>query len=78
MMLRVCGVGDFAGVSDPANEKSSAHVHRRHSRWAQRGVWERVFKALSTDADNEYALIDATLVRAHQHAAGGKKGGPRS
>ncbi len=78
MMLRVCGVGDFAGVSDPANEESSAHVHRHHSRWAQKGVWERVFKALSTDPNNEYAMIDATIVRAHQHAAGGKKADPEA
>src|SRR5690348_9465636 len=51
------------------------NVHRRFSRWAQSGVWLRVFEALSSDADNEYAMIDATIVRAHQHSAGaGKKG----
>jgi len=27
------------------------------------------------DADNEYAMIDATIVRAHQHSAGEKKVG---
>ena len=42
-------------------------VHTRFRRWAQGGVWERVFTALSADADNEYAMIDATIVRAHQH-----------
>lgn len=52
------------------------NVHRRHSRWSKKGVWERVFKALSADPDNEFALIDSTIVRAHQHAAGGKKGEP--
>jgi transposase len=50
------------------------NVHRRFSRWAASGVWERVFAALSSDADHEYALIDATIVRAHQHSAGAKKG----
>ena len=45
-------------------------VHTRHTRWAQSGVWERVFKALAADADNEYAMIDSTIVRAHQHSAG--------
>lgn len=49
------------------------HVHRRHSRWAERGVWERVFKALSADAENAYAMIDATIVRAHQPSAGARK-----
>ena len=49
-------------------------VHSRHRRWCETGVWERVFKALAEDADNEYAMIDSTIVRAHQHAAGGKGG----
>jgi transposase len=48
-------------------------VHTRHSRWAKSGVWERVFKALAADADNEYAMIDSTIVRAHQHSAGAPK-----
>lgn len=50
------------------------NVHRRHSRWAQKGVWERIFKELSKDADNEYGMIDSTIVRAHQDSAGAKKG----
>lgn len=50
-------------------------VHRRFSRWAASGVWERVFQALSVDADNEYAMLDATIVRAHQHSAGARKKG---
>jgi transposase len=49
-------------------------VHSRHRRWCETGVWERVFKTLAEDADNEYAMIDSTIVRAHQHAAGGKGG----
>lgn len=48
-------------------------VHTRHSRWAKSGVWERIFKVLAEDADNEYAMIDATIVRAHQHSAGAQK-----
>jgi transposase len=51
------------------------NVHRRFSRWAASGVWLRVFEALSSDADNEYAMIDATIVRAHQHSAGASKKG---
>jgi transposase len=52
-------------------------VHRRHSRWSQSGVWQRVFKRLAGDADNEYAMIDSTIIRAHQHSAGGQKKGPK-
>ena len=48
-------------------------VHTRFSRWAQSGVWDRVFQHLAADADNEYAMIDSTIVRAHQHSAGAQK-----
>ncbi len=45
-------------------------THTRFSRWADRGVWKAVFSKLATDADNDYAMIDSTIVRAHQHSAG--------
>src|SRR4029450_11272067 len=48
-------------------------VQTRFSRWAKTGVWERVFQHVAVDADNEYAMIDSTIVRAHQHAAGAPK-----
>ena len=48
-------------------------VHTRFSRWAARGVWAKLFERLSADADNEYAMIDSTIVRAHQHSAGAPK-----
>jgi transposase len=48
-------------------------VHTRFSRWAAGGVWERVFQHLAGEADNEYAMIDSTIVRAHQHSAGAQK-----
>jgi transposase len=51
-------------------------VHTRFSRWSKTGVWKRVFEHLAEDADNEYAMIDATIVRAHQHSAGAKGGNP--
>ena len=49
-------------------------VHQRFARWAKAGVWERVFEALIDDAENEYLMLDTTLVRAHQQAATGKGG----
>jgi transposase len=52
-------------------------LHQRFARWAKTGVWERVFEALIEDADNEYLMLDSTLVRAHQQAATGK-GGPKT
>ena len=53
-------------------------VHLRFSRWAKSGVWERVFRILASDADNEYAMLDSTVVRAHQHSAGAKKNSVRT
>src|ERR1700757_888722 len=49
------------------------NVHRRFSRWAKSGVWQRIFQHLAVNADNEYAMIDSTIVRAHQHSAGAQK-----
>jgi len=49
-------------------------VFRRFSRWSRKGVWQRVFEALSDDPDFEYLIIDSTIVRAHQHASGAKGG----
>ncbi len=49
-------------------------IHTRHTRWSKGGVWKRVVERLAEDPDNEYALIDSTLVRAHQHAAGAQGG----
>ena len=51
-------------------------VHKRFTRWAQAGVWEKVFASLVSDPDNRYLMLDSTLVRVHQQAAGGK-GGPK-
>lgn len=55
------------------------NVHKRFSRWAQSGIWQTVLAHLTADADNEYAMIDSTIVRAHQHSAGAikKKGNPK-
>ena len=49
-------------------------VYNRFNRWAKRGVWLRVFEALSARSPQSMHLIDSSIVRAHQHAAGGKKG----
>jgi len=48
-------------------------VHTRFSRWAACGVWKKVFEHLASEADNEYAMINSTIVRAHQHSAGARK-----
>jgi transposase len=49
-------------------------VFRRFRRWAQGGVFQRIFEAVSEDPDFEYVLIDGTIVSAHQKASGAKGG----
>ncbi len=44
-------------------------MFRRFSRWSIKGVWRRIFEAMSEDPDFEYLIVDSTIVRAHQHAA---------
>ena len=48
-------------------------VWRRFDRWATKGAWARVFRELQ-DPDLEWLLLDSTVLRAHQHAAG-RRGG---
>jgi transposase len=58
------------------NTKTLDQTQPSHrSRWAARGIWQQVFEHLARDADNEYAMIDSTIVRAHQHSAGARKKG---
>ena len=60
----------------PARYGKWKTVHQRFSRWCHACVWDRVFAALTADRDNQYLMIDSTIVRAHQQAANGK-GGPK-
>ena len=48
-------------------------IHTRHGRWSKTGIWEKVFQLLAVDSDNTYAMIDSTIVKAHQHSAGAEK-----
>jgi transposase len=52
-------------------------VYNRFADWSKRGRFERIFKALQLRVDKTGSLVDATIARAHQDAAGGK-GGSRS
>jgi len=65
----------------PARFGSWRTVYARFRRWQRAGVWDRVLTALQADGDAQgdldWALhfVDGTTIRAHQHAAGAKKGG---
>jgi transposase len=48
-------------------------VKRRYYRWIEMGVLDAVLAALAREADLEWLMIDSTIVRAHQHAAGARR-----
>lgn len=51
-------------------------VHRQYRRWTEGGVWDVILAALAESevADNTTQMIDSTVIRAHQHVAGGRGG----
>ena len=49
-------------------------VYNRFNRWAKAGVWLRIFETMAARSPQSLHLIDSSIIRAHQHAAGGKKG----
>jgi transposase len=57
-------------------------VYDRHRRWSGEGTWEQVPGGLRVGCDQdegvEWAVgVDATVVRAHQHAAGARQAPPK-
>ena len=48
-------------------------VYKRFARWADLGVWARLFAAVADEPDLQRVMIDATVVRAHACAAGAPK-----
>lgn len=65
----------------PERYGSVGTVSSRFYRWRKAGIWNRILAALQADADGklhwEMHFVDGTSVRAHQHAAGAKKGTPK-
>jgi transposase len=56
-------------------------VYNRHRRWSGDGTWEKILDALRAGCDEEQGRAwtvasDATVVRAHQHAAGARREPP--
>ena len=49
-------------------------MYNRFANWAKRDLWSEIFRALSIEVDETGAIVDASIVRAHQDAAGGKGG----
>lgn len=49
-------------------------VYNRFRNWSRKGQWAAIFKALQIELDEEGSIVDGSVVRAHQDAAGGKGG----
>lgn len=67
----------------PPRYGSWATLHTRFRRWAGDGTFDRILRAAQAKADaagdiDWLVSVDSTIVRAHQHAAGARKGGLRT
>ena len=49
-------------------------VFARYRDWVQADVFKWIFDAVSDEPDMEYICIDATIVKAHRHGQGAKRG----
>jgi transposase len=67
--------GALAGLAGAVRALAS-----RFYRWPRAGVWQKLFDTLKPQADADGRLngllhfVDSTIIRAHQHAAGAKRG----
>jgi transposase len=59
----------------PPEYRPPTTVYNRFVRWAERGVWERLFRELAARGrSGDMQMIDATHVKAHRSASGAKRG----
>ncbi|MGH7555429.1 MAG: IS5 family transposase [Longimicrobiales bacterium] len=50
-------------------------IYNRFVRWAERGVWERLFRKLAARGrSTQTQMIDSTHIKAHRSASGAKRG----
>ena len=48
-------------------------LHRRFRRWAQSGVFNRIFEVVEEGLDLRAVMVDGTFAKVHQHGTGAKK-----
>jgi len=49
-------------------------VYNRFANWAAKDHWARIFRELQLEVDETGSIVDGSVIRAHQDAAGGKGG----
>src|SRR6476620_1128127 len=49
-------------------------VYTRFRRWEKSGLFDQILDNLAANPDSESIMIDATIIRVHQHGAGAKGG----
>ena len=49
-------------------------VFKRFRRWVKADTFHHMFRALASDADLEYAMIDGSIVKVHRSGQGAKEG----
>lgn len=58
----------------PERYGSWSTAYDRFAKWQESGLYEKILKELSEEADLQDISLDSSCVRAHQHSAGAKKG----
>jgi len=46
-------------------------VYNRFANWSRKGHWERIFRLVQYEVDQEGCIVDGSIVRAHQDASSG-------
>ena len=50
-------------------------VYSPFRKWINDGILDNIFRVLGLDAELDELFMDSSIVQAHQHSAGAKKGG---
>jgi transposase len=63
----------FGGRWRDLPERLGDYETVKRRRWIEKGVLDEMLAVLAREADLEWLMIDSTIVRAHQHAAGARR-----
>lgn len=60
----------------PSHYGPATTIYNRYNRWSQKGIWQYMFRALTSALAGtpQEISIDSTHIKAHRCAAGGKRG----